>query len=74
MGVLMAGSTIAFAQLQNLPTPFVDSDGNLEAIIVVGADAAPSDVVGAIDVAARFGGETFTSVSTSGSSAGVSIS
>src|SRR3989338_5229260 len=66
MGLLMAGSTIAFAQLSKFPEPFVTSDGRVDSVIVVGANALPDDVVSAIDVGARLGGEVFTPVSTGG--------
>ena len=69
---LLAGSTVAFAQLQNYPAPFVQG-GNVDTVIVVGAAALPSDVVGAIDIAARLGGERTTDVVVSGTSGGLSI-
>ncbi len=65
LGLLMAGSTLAFAALQDLPAPFVGPDG-VQSLIVVGSAAAPSDVVGAIDVGARWGGEVTTDVSVPG--------
>lgn len=67
MGLLMAGSTIAFAQLSSFPQPFVTSGGTIDSVIVVGAAAMPQDVVSAIDIGARLGGEVYTPVSTSGS-------
>jgi hypothetical protein len=72
LSFLMAGSTLAFAQLQNYPSPFVTSAGP-ETLVIVGADAAPSDVVGAIDVAARLGGEVTTEVSVGGFAGVVNI-
>ena len=66
LSFLMAGSTIALAQLENYPSPFVTSDG-ADVLVVVGASAAPSDVVGAVDVAARLGGEVTTNVPVPGS-------
>lgn len=57
----MAGSTLAFAQLDRYPAPFVTSAGP-DTLVVVGAAAAPSDVVGAVDLAARLGGEVTTDV------------
>ncbi|MBI4018383.1 MAG: hypothetical protein HY368_02140, partial [Candidatus Aenigmarchaeota archaeon] len=65
LGLLMAGSTLAFAQLENLPAPFVGSEG-VQSLVVVGAAAAPSDVVGAVDIAARWGGEVTTDVKVPG--------
>src|SRR3989344_6004573 len=53
LSFLMAGSTIALAQLENYPSPFVTSDG--------------ADVVGAVDIAARLGGEVTTDVPIPGS-------
>ncbi|MBI5332617.1 MAG: S-layer protein [Candidatus Aenigmarchaeota archaeon] len=57
LGVLMAGSTVAFAttSLSDYPKPFVDGT-SVNTLMVVGASALPSDVVGAVDVAARLGG------------------
>ncbi|MBI2578647.1 MAG: S-layer protein [Candidatus Aenigmarchaeota archaeon] len=65
LGLLMVGSSLAFAALQDLPAPFVGSSG-VQSLIVVGSAAAPSDVVGAIDIAARWGGEVTTEVSVPG--------
>lgn len=73
LSLLMAGSTVAFAALSDFPAPFVTSDG-VQSFVVVGATAAPSDVVGAVDLAARLGGEVTTDVSVSGAAAGFSIS
>jgi len=57
LGALMAGSTIAFAatSLTDYPKPFVDGSA-VNTLVVVGALAQPSDVVGAVDIAARLGG------------------
>ena len=57
LGALMAGSTIAFAatSLTDYPKPFVDGSA-VNTLVVVGASAQPSDVVGAVDIAARLGG------------------
>ncbi|OYT56983.1 MAG: hypothetical protein B6U68_02465, partial [Candidatus Aenigmarchaeota archaeon ex4484_14] len=52
MGAMMALSTIGFATtLADFPAPFIQ-DGEANTKIVVGASAATSDVVGAIDLAA----------------------
>ena len=61
LGALMAGSTLAFAaSLADFPAPFVE-DGASNFLVVVGEAAATSDVVGAIDLAARLGGEPVVS-------------
>lgn len=70
---LMIGASAAFAALDDYPAPFVDGS-NVNTLVVVGASAAPSDVVGAIDIAARLGGEVTTDVSVAGTVAGLSIS
>ena len=52
MGAMMALSTVGFATtLADFPAPFVE-DGKPNTMIVVGATAATSDVVGAIDLGA----------------------
>ena len=52
MGAMMALSTVGFATtLADFPAPFIE-DGKPNTMIVVGATAATSDVVGAIDLAA----------------------
>ena len=66
LAALMVGSSAAFAALSEFPRPFVTSDG-VQSFVVVGAAAAPSDVVGAVDVAARLGGEVTTNVPVPGS-------
>ncbi len=75
MGLLMAGSTLAFAAtLADYPSPFVQ-DGQVNALIVVGADAATSDVVGAINLAAGLASVgKDSSVNVPGSSGTASIS
>ena len=72
VGMLLAGSTV-FAALDSYPAPFV-SGSSFDSLVVVGAAAAPSDVVGAIDLATRLGGETTTLVSVTGASGTISIS
>lgn len=55
LATVMAASTIGFATtLAEYPSPFV-SGGTVPSVVVVGAKALPSDVVGAIDMAARLG-------------------
>jgi predicted SpoU family rRNA methylase len=54
VGAAMVGSTLfgaAAADLADYPNPFVE-DGMWNTVIVVGADAAASDVAGAIDISA----------------------
>lgn len=71
VGMLLAGSTV-FAALDSYPAPFV-SGSSFDSLIVVGTAAAPSDVVGAIDLATRLGGETTSLVSVTGASGTISI-
>ena len=52
--VAVAGTIAAAYTLADYPAPFV-SDSTVNTLIVVGEDAHPSDVVGAIDLAARLG-------------------
>jgi len=74
MGLLMAGSTLAFAAtLADYPQPFIASDGAADFLVVVGATAMPEDVVGAIDVATRLGSESYTSYSCPGSSGSTTV-
>ena len=72
LAALMVGSSVSFAALSDFPRPFVTGDG-VQSFVVVGAAAAPSDVVGAVDIAARLGGSVTTDVSVPGASAGFSI-
>lgn len=73
LAALMIGSSVSFAALSDFPRPFVTSDG-VQSFVVVGAAAAPSDVVGAVDIAARLGGSVTTDVTVAGGAAGFSIS
>lgn len=73
LAAIMAGSSVAFAALSDFPQPFVSGDG-VQSFVVVGAAADPSDVVGAIDLAARLGGSVTTDVSVPGAAPGFSIS
>ena len=55
-GALFVGATLGMASvfasgLSSLPGPFV-SNGHVNAVFVVGANAAPTDILGAIDVSA----------------------
>jgi hypothetical protein len=60
LGTIMAGASLlapALAvDLSDYPKPFVD-DGVTDFLIVIGANAKPADVVGAINLAVRLGGE-----------------
>src|SRR3989338_3729940 len=73
MAVLMVGSSVAFAALQDLPAPFV-TNGSPNFLVVVGATAATADVVGAIDVATRFGGESTRELIVGATSGGATVS
>ena len=74
MGLLMAGSTVAFAAtLADYPQPFISSDGAAEFLVVVGAKAKPEDVVGAVDVAARLGSESYTAYTCAGASGATTV-
>ena len=73
MAALMIGATIGFAAtLADYPSPFVATTG-MTSLVVVGAAAAPSDVVGAIDLATRLGGEVTTDYICAGTSGGVTV-
>jgi S-layer protein (TIGR01564 family) len=48
----------AAMDLGDYPT-FLFADHNLDAYVVVGSAAAPGDVVGAVDLAARLAGESY---------------
>ncbi len=61
LGTIMTGASLLApiamgADLNDYPQPFV-TDGNTNFLMVVGEDAEPSDVVGAINVAVRLGSE-----------------
>jgi hypothetical protein len=63
---LMTISPLAAAvDLGDYPA-FLADEGVLDAYVVVGADADPADVVGAVDLAARLAAESYTDVSTGG--------
>ena len=77
-GTTMLGATIMGAMaldLSDYPAPFV-SDGVFDGKIVVGANAATSDVVGAIDLAASLQAEatSTTEINIPGSAGTVSVS
>jgi hypothetical protein len=76
LGATMAGAAfmapaLAASDLQNYPAPFVDN-GNTNFVIVVGANANPADIAGAINVAVRLGAERGEDVSCTGGSTVVS--
>ena len=74
MGLLMAGSTVGFAAtLADYPQPFVASDGAADFLTVVGQNAKPEDVVASINLAARLGGEVYTSYICAGASGGATV-
>jgi hypothetical protein len=68
---VMIGSSIGFAALDAYPAPFV-TGGVPNTLIVIGSGAGStpegiaSDVVGAINIAARLGGESTTSTTVAG--------
>lgn len=61
--LLSTFGTALAVTLGDYPT-FLFTDNNLNAYVVVGADASPADVVGAIDLATRLAGESYEEVST----------
>jgi hypothetical protein len=72
LGATMAASAfmvpaMAASSLQDYPAPFVDN-GNTNFLIVVGQNANPGDIVGAINVAVRLGAERGESVTCAGGS------
>lgn len=66
-GSLMVGTTImgAMADLSTYPAPFV-KDGIVDTMIVIGANAATMDTLGAIDIAASLQAAATTPVATGG--------
>ncbi|MBD3155242.1 MAG: S-layer protein [Candidatus Aenigmarchaeota archaeon] len=65
---LLAMSPVVMAlDLGDYPS-FLFEDNNLDAYVVVGSAAAPADVVGAVDLAARLAGESYEEVGTGGDS------
>jgi len=64
--LLTAAPFVAAVDLGDYPS-FLLKDHNLDAYVVVGSAAAPGDVVGAVDLAARLAGESYEEVSTGGS-------
>jgi len=73
MAAIMIGATVGFAAtMADFPSPFVTSTG-VQSLVVVGAAAAPSDVVGAIDIATRLGGEVTTDYTCPGAVGAVTV-
>ena len=68
-GAVMLGATmfgaVAAADLSSYPSPFV-KDGKWVGLIVVGADAAPADVIGATDIAATLAQQATTTAAGTG--------
>ncbi|HIH14033.1 MAG TPA: S-layer protein [Nanoarchaeota archaeon] len=64
MGATMFGA-VAAADLSDYPAPFV-KDGKWVGLIVVGAKAAPADIIGATDVAASLAQQATTAASGTG--------
>jgi len=78
LGSVMAGASLLApalaADLSDYPKPFVD-DGVTDFLIVIGANADPADVVGAINLAVRLGGErTETKTVETGGTTGFTVS
>lgn len=73
MALLTATSPVLAAELGSYPALLKGADGTLDAYVVIGSDAAVSDVVGAVDLATRLAevGETTTSKSCPGSAVDV---
>lgn len=75
VGVSMVGATIlgagAAADLSRYPSPFINEAGVFDGIIVVGDDAAASDVVGSIDIATALQAEAVSTSSVSRVGAGL---
>ena len=64
---------VSATELGNYPVFLEDADGVLDALVVVGAAASPSDVVGAVDLAVRLAevGKTVVSQTCSGAASAV---
>jgi hypothetical protein len=73
MTLMTIASPVLAAGLGDYPGVLKAADGTLNALVVVGSDAAVGDVVGAIDVASRLAetGKTSVSVSCPGASGSV---
>lgn len=76
LSAVMAGATLAGGALAATPLSaypdFLGKDGQIDAFVVVGADAQPADIVGAGDVVAGLASLSYTTVSSSGTSVSVS--
>jgi hypothetical protein len=69
--LMMVSPFVAAVDLGDYPS-FLFEANNLDAYVVVGSAAAPGDVVGAVDLAARLAGESYEEVSSGGTSVVVS--
>jgi hypothetical protein len=65
--VTAVSPVLAATALSSFPT-FLGTTGTLDTYVVVGKDADPSDVVGAVDVMARLAELSYTTTTTSGTS------
>ena len=68
-GATLAGAGLAATQLGSFPTFLGQTSASgsaLDAFVVVGADAKPSDVVGAVDLAARLAELSYTTETIAG--------
>lgn len=65
LGATMGAASVFGQSLSSLPAPFV-SNGHVNAVVVVGATASSSDVVGAIDIASALTASAVHSSSSSG--------
>jgi hypothetical protein len=76
LSAVMAGATLAGGALAATPLSaypdFLGKNGQIDAFVVVGADAQPADIVGAGDVVAGLASLSYTMVSSSGTSVSVS--
>jgi hypothetical protein len=71
--VSIAYPVIAATQLGSYPTFLVNTDGSLNAYLVVGASAQSADVIGAADIAARLAQASAISVPVQGGTLGTGI-
>lgn len=76
---IMMGASVGFAALSDYPRPFISSSGADDVLIVVGSQSSnaaglASDIAGAVDVAARLGGEKYTETAVPGAVSIASIS
>jgi hypothetical protein len=77
LAALMMGSSVSLAALDAYPAPFVTSDG-VQSLVVLGSQGTDpvglaSDIAGAVDIAARLGGEVTTELNIPGVAGVVNI-